>query len=272
LGYSTIDSIDFLSTMAKFSAYAVATALGVLASITDAAQDSNHYPGFTNPNLSDELYYADAVNVIQDLYLGKFESLYIKYKSCVWSEYGTGAENNQDNQNDDGGGSVSANCGSGNGGDEHWYMGRTACFRANAAFELYGVLSGSSTSGCRKGTFINSFFTRLGPEVVGDAFGIDSSVVNAMCTSNAAADDAAGDDGWGNNEDSHNVLANSGETSYGTGCSSQGKFRIDTFEGSYCDGLHYQATTSSPSDLSDYSTYLYRMCGYFQKKNPAFIF
>jgi hypothetical protein len=252
--------------MVKFSAYAVATALGALASVTDAAQDSNHYPGFTNPNLSDALYYADAVNVLQDINLGKFEKLYIKYKSCVWSEYGLGGENNdQDQNNDEDGGSV--NCGSQNGGDEHWYMGRTSCFRANAAFELYGVLSGASDSGCNTGTFINSFFTLTGPEVLGDNFGLDNAVVNVMCTNagdgddaagdDAAGDDAAGDDGWGSNENSHNVLVNSGEVSYATGCSSQGQFRLDSFQGSYCNGLYYQETItkSTDGDLSTYSTF-----------------
>lgn len=242
--------------MVKFSAYAVATALGAFASVTDAHQDSNHYPGFTNPNLKDSHYYADAVNVLQGIELGKFEKLYISFRSCVWSEYGMGGENRQDNNQD----GDAVNCGSQNGGDQHWYMGRTACFRANAAFELYGVLAGSSESGCHKGTFINSFFTRMGPDTVGDAFGLDNTYVNAACINNGGNDDAAGDDGWGNNENTHNVLANSKDTSSATGCSSDGKFQVDTFQGSYCDGLHYISTTTSASDLSTYSTF-YELCG-----------
>ena len=50
-----------------------------------AAQDSAYYPGFTNPNVDagDEMYYRDAVNVLQDLLNGEFSELYIKYHGCV---------------------------------------------------------------------------------------------------------------------------------------------------------------------------------------------
>ncbi len=50
-----------------------------------AAQDSAYYPpGLANPLVAeDEMYYRDAVNVLQDLYDGKFSALYIKYHGCV---------------------------------------------------------------------------------------------------------------------------------------------------------------------------------------------
>ena len=54
-----------------------------------------------------------------------------------------------------------AGCGY-DGGDEYWYMGASMCFRANAAFTLYGTLSGKSDSGCSEGTYINSFMTTFG--------------------------------------------------------------------------------------------------------------
>jgi hypothetical protein len=50
-----------------------------------AAQDSAYYPpGMANPLVAeDEMYYRDAVNVLQDLYAGEFSALYIEYNGCV---------------------------------------------------------------------------------------------------------------------------------------------------------------------------------------------
>lgn len=55
----------------------------LLASAVNGAQDTAYYPGFSNPNTQDEMYYREAVNVLQDLQTGEFDSLYIKYHSCV---------------------------------------------------------------------------------------------------------------------------------------------------------------------------------------------
>jgi hypothetical protein len=240
--------------MTKFAALAV-TFLAV--AVVSASKDNNYYPGFTNPNLSEEMYWADAVNVLEDIQ--SFDSLYIKFTGCVWSEYGMGEDHGEyyddDEEEDDG-----ANCG-GSGGYAHWYMGRTACFRANAAYELYGIPSGSSkSSGCHKGTYINSFFTRLGPEIVADAFGLDNSVVNVKCeTISGGVDDEYqdGDDGWGGAV--HNTLADTSSSSMATGCSSSGRFQLDMFQGAYCDGLHYTETVTSASDLDSYSKLLFTM-------------
>lgn len=88
---------------AKFSVYALATVAGELISAgANASQDSNHYLGFQNPNLSDAHYYAYVINVLQDMVLGKFDKLYINFRSCVWSSYEMGTENNQNNQDDGG--------------------------------------------------------------------------------------------------------------------------------------------------------------------------
>ena len=59
----------------------VATPLGCFGS-----QDTAYYyQGFSNPNVKagDELYYRDAINVMQDLSQGEFSALYIKYHGCV---------------------------------------------------------------------------------------------------------------------------------------------------------------------------------------------
>ncbi len=54
-----------------------------MTSVAHGSQDSAYYPGFSNPNTADEMYYREAVNVIQDVEAGEFDALYIKYHSCV---------------------------------------------------------------------------------------------------------------------------------------------------------------------------------------------
>jgi len=47
-----------------------------------ADKDTDYYfPGFVNPNVKNEMYWKDSINVLQDL--DKFEALYIKYHHCV---------------------------------------------------------------------------------------------------------------------------------------------------------------------------------------------
>jgi hypothetical protein len=48
-----------------------------------AAQDTASYPGYTNSNVANEMYYRNVVNVLQDLEAGEFTALYIKYHGCV---------------------------------------------------------------------------------------------------------------------------------------------------------------------------------------------
>jgi hypothetical protein len=55
----------------------------LLTSVVNGAQDTAYYPGFSNPNTEDEMYYREATNVLQDLEAGEFASLYIKYHTCV---------------------------------------------------------------------------------------------------------------------------------------------------------------------------------------------
>jgi hypothetical protein len=66
----------------------------------------------------------------------------IIYFSYSWSPFGSDYEEDQ----------ADANCGAYDGGESnHWYFGRTECFRANAAYSLYGVLLNSDdTDGCSK--------------------------------------------------------------------------------------------------------------------------
>mmetsp|Transcript_28493 Transcript_28493/g.37282 ORF Transcript_28493/g.37282 Transcript_28493/m.37282 type:complete len:288 (-) Transcript_28493:80-943(-) len=188
----------------------------IVALARDVAADkcTNHYPGFEDPNCNYKMYWADAVNVLQDL--SKFKALYIKYHACVWSAYGSGEEDN-------------GNCGE-DGGEDYWYMGRTQCFRANAAYSLYGVTQDTKydpslrKSKCNKWTYINSFFTMYGAEIVSDAVGFYDDYGTSICTSN-------------------------GNYSTTMGCSA-GKFVKDNFKGSWCNGQYYLNTTDT---LDDYN-------------------
>jgi hypothetical protein len=47
-----------------------------------AVKDSNfYYQDFVNPNIKNEMYWKDSVNVLQDL--DQFSALYIKHHGCV---------------------------------------------------------------------------------------------------------------------------------------------------------------------------------------------
>jgi hypothetical protein len=57
--------------------------LSFLLSAVQGSQDSAYYPGFSNPNTQDTMYYRDASNVLQGVQDGDFSALYIKYHGCV---------------------------------------------------------------------------------------------------------------------------------------------------------------------------------------------
>jgi hypothetical protein len=47
-----------------------------------AVKDSNfYYQDFVNPNIKNEMYWKDSVNVLQDL--DQFSALYIKHHACM---------------------------------------------------------------------------------------------------------------------------------------------------------------------------------------------
>ena len=53
-----------------------------LATVVYSDKDTNFYhDGFTNPNIENEMYWKDSVNVLQDL--SQFSALYIKHHGCV---------------------------------------------------------------------------------------------------------------------------------------------------------------------------------------------
>jgi hypothetical protein len=64
--------------------WSTAFSLLMTSRVVMAAQDSAYYPGWSNPLVEkDDMYYRDAVNVLQGLSAGEFSALYIQYHGCV---------------------------------------------------------------------------------------------------------------------------------------------------------------------------------------------
>ena len=207
-------------------------------SVANSIRDKSFYrPGFVNPALKNPLFHKSARSVLDNL--GNFKALYVQYENCAWAAYGQSYVEQKGEDGADGGGSF-LGCASGDGDDEHWYMGRTPCFRAQAAFSLYGIPkghSGSLGSKCHKATFINSFFTTMGVEALANPLGVDTTYGNSYCTVYPPDDDAAMND----DADKGNFAA---YTSSGTGCQ-HNRFVTDTYGGANCDGNDYVKTTDT---------------------------
>ena len=244
----------------------------VLPTTTQAAKDNDYYfPNFVNPNTQYKMYWKDSINVLQDL--DQFDALYIRYHHCVWSKYGTRYGTGEDYEEDDAdeNDSVDNGCG-GFGGEYYWYMGRTQCFKANAAYSLYGVLKGENPkmkggSFCHKESFINSFHTTFGAESFAGPLGLGVDTANSYCTTNGyqdgdnnEGDDAAyaeaqvDDDYLGDDYVFYNYADDF--TSQGTGCSADGAFVIDNYNGAFCNGQEYNSTINT---LDDFNAALYDM-------------
>ena len=219
----------------------------------NAERDSNFYrSGFVNPALNNPLYHNSAQSVLENL--GDFKALYVKYENCAWAQYGQdyaerrGEDGEWDGGDDDGGTQI-LGCGAARGGDEHWYMGRTPCFRAQAAFSLYGIHKdhiGSIGSKCHHATFINSFFTTLGVEALAAPLGVDTTYGNSYCTVYPPSDGGITyDDDANAQEDHHDVMYNfEAFTSAGTGCQ-RNRFIKDTYGGAFCNGNEKLETTDT---------------------------
>jgi hypothetical protein len=121
-------------------------------------------------------------------------------------------------------------------------MGYTHCFRANAAFSLYGVLKGKNDNGCTSGTYINSFFTNYGVDAfenVMEAAGIFSEdnedSYSAECKDGDGDSNNANGGGYGGGTSYANKGDNMGSTSYAMSCDGN-QFVTKKFRGRYCDG------------------------------------
>ena len=176
-----------------------ATIIGTASASTSAS----HRPNFNDPRFKNPLFHESAQDVLDNL--SNFKALYVKYENCAWAYYGQPyAEHKGDHKDDDGdddgyGGEDSGaflGCAGQDGGDEYWYMGRKGCFRAQAAYSLYGVPHDGFNAGtkCHKTTYINSFFTTLGVEAFAAPFGIDTTYGNSYCTAYDSGGAAAYDD------------------------------------------------------------------------------
>jgi hypothetical protein len=121
-------------------------------------------------------------------------------------------------------------------------MGYTHCFRANAAYSLYGVLKGKNDNGCTSGTYINSFFTNYGVdafEPLMEAAGIFSEDNEDSYSAECKDGDGDGNDADGGGYGGGTSYANKGDnmrsTSYGMSCDGS-QFVTKKFRGRYCDG------------------------------------
>jgi hypothetical protein len=121
-------------------------------------------------------------------------------------------------------------------------MGYTHCFRANAAYSLYGVLKGNKDNGCTRGTYINSFFTNYGVdafEPIMEAAGVfsedDEDSYTAECQDGDDDNDGNDGGGYGGGTSYANKGDNMGSTSYGMSCNGN-QFVTKKFRGRSCDG------------------------------------
>jgi hypothetical protein len=159
-------------------------------------------------------------------------------------------------------------------GDGQWYKFRTQGFCANAAFSLYGVKKGHVGSGCSGKTYINSFFTYDGADMLLNAVGKSPEIYwgdavnqdirslqnndkddeyqyrepnndfnyggNAYCVT---MDDGFGDGGRElNSGDNYNDGYSSA-----LGCNSHNHYIMAGFKGSACDGNYFLKSLDSMS-------------------------
>lgn len=106
-------------------------------------------------------------------------------------------------------------------------------------------MKGQGKKGCKRSTFINSFFTKGGVETIASPFSVSTTYANSYCSG-----DGSGDSG---DRRDRNLGGNDDDYSYseGTGCSAKGTFVRDSFGGSYCDGSRYLETLDPLEDFNE---------------------
>lgn len=198
-----------------------------------------------------------------------FHSSFDKYTTAVtfvtlycysWSAYGGGSTYYDGSSNLCGGGQ--------GGGDESWYVGGTPCFRANAAYSIYGVLYNGTTSDiqneqrsrrrnapymCNKGTYINTFYTTAGATSLSSALGITDETGMATETCTVSYRSNSNNNNGNNNKDQKNdnhdnkdnKNNNNNKISATMSCNATGHFEYDLFLGGLCDGSKYNSTEDS---------------------------
>lgn len=128
-------------------------------------------------------------------------------------------------------------------------MGRTQCFRANAAYTLYGIARGGEIpdqhgTPCNSGNYINSFFTNYGIEEVINVLGIDgySYGVTSDCGISYA--------GESNSTYKHTNQLYPDSRSYTTACTAEGTLATTQFVGAYCNGQAFDKILDSMDDIN----------------------
>ena len=215
-------SLAALSLLVCFSSYAVEARFNMEESIVKAQKKFHSYQ-------------SDPFGVLKGIQSGEYQQIYIQYHQCVWSEF--------ENDGDD------AGCNGGEG--DSWYMGNTQCYRANAAYSLYGVKAGDDVPAhaCRKQYYINSFFTKNGMQDLGSLLGLENyGDATSQCT---MTDNANDDQENEENENSfqHNVQLYPNAQSSTTYCAS-GKFVTAMSTGAYCTGTGDLQLIDTLSDLN----------------------
>ena len=213
--------------------------LGLWPQAVQAGRDdnSNNYPFGHNPNEKRRMYFPDGYSVLRNL--DKFSSLHVRFHNCAWSP------NSMPSFDDDG---------EYYDGEDEWYKGRTgAGSAANAGFSLFGTLKHRlQLGGCRRATYINSFFTDNGADVLIQALGLNVDTSNTYCHEYewVADDDAAEQNqNSGDNNDDNNNLPQSATL----GCTADGRFATALFTDQYCQGAYFWNTTTADDTYNSYN-------------------
>lgn len=203
--------------------------------------NSEFYPFGQNPNAKRRMYFPDAVSVLRNL--DKFGSLHVRFHNCAWSPNTITAFDDDGEYYD---------------GEDAWYQGRTAGgSAANAGFSLYGTLKHRlQLGGCRRATYINSFFTNNGADVLVDALGlngVDQSYTYCHEYEWNNDDDQNGDNGNNNNNQGNGDNQNSYPQSATLGCTADGEFATALFTDQYCQGNYFWNTTTDDKTYKSYN-------------------
>lgn len=184
------------------------------------------------------LFQSTSADVVRNLVNGEtYEEIYLKYHRCVWSEYGNSAGDYDNGCGGDGNGNV-------------WYMGRTPCYRANVAYSLYGVLKGENATDnpCKRGTFINSFFSTDGVETFAESLGIDNGDATDQCEVYSVAEDDTYKNGDAASE--NNQMLYPTYSSFTTSCGADGSFIQGLFKGAYCSSREGVTSLDTLTDFN----------------------
>lgn len=187
-----------------------------------------------------ESYQNDPTGVLRGIDAGEYDQIYIQYHQCVWSEFEDGNDGEDSGCNGDGDG-------------DSWYLGNTQCYRANAAYSLYGVKAGDEvpTNACRKKYYINSFFTKSGMQDLGSVLGLEYyEDASSQCAMMENDNEDNNQNNNNNNSFQHNVQMYPNAQSYTTYCSG-GKFVQAMFSGAYCTGQGELTLMDSLSYLNE---------------------